>query len=869
MAILKITQKHHSRFNNPFPSAPSTIPFIQGSLFANSKALHSHEIFPIGDDFQLSWSSDYGGYLSISHLSQPSRPIWSTIPGQAFVSAALADTEVEESRGSFLVKDRDVHLLCHHQTIDDIKVINPCDRLSETEVANSPSGYLGLNQKSDIRYTRLRTLLIRGRIFNTTKNRKLKRVMHSNMQLKATGPSASARYWVLFSQKTNSQVGFQVKTETPKIISRKHSSPAVSGKYRGFKKGLINRQSRFAWFWNLTRSGGFALVSSAEEEMAKLKNPESADFNRIWLTYATDEDERFYGFGEQFSHMNLKGKKIPIFVQEQGIGRGDQPITFAANLVSYRAGGDWSTTYAPSPFYMTSKMRSIYLEGYDYTIFDLTIPDRVQIQIHGNSVDGRILHGNSPCELIECFTETIGRQPELPEWIISGAIVGMQGGTEAVRHIWNELRAYDLPISAFWLQDWVGQRETFIGSQLWWNWEVDAQRYSGWKELIKDLSARQIKVMTYCNPCLAPVDEKTNKRRNHLEEARQLDILVKNKNGDPYMVPNTAFDVGMLDLTHPKTATWFKQILREMVDDGVRGWMADFGEGLPVDAILYSGEDPISAHNKYPELWAQINREFVEEWKNDNLEKAKEEGLVFFMRAGFRDSPRWGMLFWEGDQMVSWQMNDGIKSSVVGLLSSGISGFAFNHSDIGGYCTVNLPIIKYRRSEELLLRWMELNSFTTIFRTHEGNKPSRNSQFYSNQRTLSHFARFAKVYSAWKFYRIQLVKESAQKGLPVCRHLFLHYPSDEHVHQLSYQQFMVGSEILVVPVLDKGIKKVKAYFPVEETSSWQHIWTGKVFFEKGSEAWVEAPIGYPAVFIKVGSLIGETFLQNLKSFGIL
>lgn len=68
-----------------------------------------------------------------------------------------------------------------------------------------------------------------------------------------------------------------------------------------------------------------------------------------------------------------------------------------------------------------------------------------------------------------------------------------------------------------------------------------------------------------------------------------MDILVKDSNGNPYMVPNTAFDVGMLDLTHPKTATWFKQILREMVDDGVRGWMADFGEGLPVDAVLYSG----------------------------------------------------------------------------------------------------------------------------------------------------------------------------------------------------------------------------------------------------------------------------------------
>lgn len=138
--------------------------------------------------------------------------------------------------------------------------------------------------------------------------------------------------------------------------------------------------------------------------------------------------------------------------------------------------------------------------------------------------------------------------------------------------------------------------------------------------------------------------------------------------------------------------------------------------------LIISGEDPISAHNRYPELWAQINREFVEEWKSGRAGKEREdpeEALVFFMRAGFRDSPKWGMLFWEGDQMVSWQANDGIKSSVVGLLSSGISGYAFNHSDIGGYCAVNLPFIKYHRSEELLMRWMELNAFTTVFRTHE------------------------------------------------------------------------------------------------------------------------------------------------------
>lgn len=62
------------------------------------------------------------------------------------------------------------------------------------------------------------------------------------------------------------------------------------------------------------------------------------------------------------------------------------------------------------------------------------------------------MHGNSPTELIENFTETIGRPPELPEWIISGAVVGMQGGTDAVRYVWNQLQTYNVPISAFWLQ---------------------------------------------------------------------------------------------------------------------------------------------------------------------------------------------------------------------------------------------------------------------------------------------------------------------------------------------------------------------------------------------------------------------------------
>ncbi|KAI5663768.1 hypothetical protein M9H77_23091 [Catharanthus roseus] len=868
MATLKITKKHHKHVNNPFPSAPKSSPFIHGKLLLNSQTLPSHQIYAIGNDFQLNWTSKDGGFLSISHKSHPSKHIWSTLPGKAFVSAAVAETEIEESRGSFLIKDTAVHLICHHQTIEYIKVLeDESDFNYDLEEGQDSLSFHNTKQKSD----QSPVLMITGKLISSKKRKKKTQISRNNSNSNLVQESSTfARYWVLFYQKNSNQIEFQVRLGKPNVELHQRASPRI---YKGFARKFlgIRRPSKVGWSLFFSRRKVYVAAPSSDEDNVVMKASRFADLNRIWLTYSSEKNERFFGFGEQFSHMDFKGKKVPIFVQEQGIGRGDQPITFAANLVSYRAGGDWSTTYAPSPFYMTSKMRSFYLEGYNYSVFDLTKQDRVQIQIYGDSVDGRILHGNSPSELIEHFTETTGRPPELPEWILSGAVVGMQGGTENVCSIWNELQTYDVPISAFWLQDWVGHRETVIGSQLWWNWEVDPTRYGRWQQLIKDLGAQNINVMTYCNPCLAPMDKKTHVRRNMFEEAKKLDILIKDKNGDPYMVPNTAFDVGMLDLTNPSTAGWFKQTLQDMVEDGVRGWMADFGEGLPVDACLFSGEDPVAAHNRYPELWAKINREFVEEWQNFHVIKkgeVQEDKLVFFMRAGFRGSSRWAMLFWEGDQMVSWQTNDGIKSAVVGLLSGGLSGYALNHSDIGGYCSVNFPFLKYQRSEELLLRWMELNAFTTVFRTHEGNKPSCNKQFYSNQTTMSHFARLAKVYKAWKFYRIQLVKEASQKGLPVCRHLFLHYPYDERVHDFTYEQFLVGTEILVVPVLDKGKKGVKAYFPVGESCSWKHIWTGNLY-SQGTEAWIEAPVGNPAVFIKDGSLIGDMFLENLREDNIL
>jgi len=94
---------------------------------------------------------------------------------------------------------------------------------------------------------------------------------------------------------------------------------------------------------------------------------------RTFLTYATDIDENFYGFGESFSHFNLKGRRVPILVSEQGVGRGEQPITDYLNEnVAQGVGGDWYTTYAPKPIYITNHNRTVFLNNSEVSFFDLT-----------------------------------------------------------------------------------------------------------------------------------------------------------------------------------------------------------------------------------------------------------------------------------------------------------------------------------------------------------------------------------------------------------------------------------------------------------------------------------------------------------------
>ena len=585
-------------------------------------------------------------------------------------------------------------------------------------------------------------------------------------------------------------------------------------------------------------------------------------YDRVYLTSASSPDERFFGFGTQYTYLDMKGLLVPIFIQEQGIGRGEQPVTWAADWKA-GAGGTPYNSGACVPHYITGQMRSSFLENYEYSSFDLREEDRVRVEVFSSRMRGQILSGETPAALIEQYTEYAGRMRPLPEWILGGAVVGLQGGTQRVLEIYEKLRALDAPVAALWLQDWVGQRKTSFGTQLWWNWELDEDHYQGWDSLRERLADDGVRLMTYLGPWFAD-DVAANKedyRRNLFEEAARQGYLVERADGGPYRVKTTDFSAAFVDLTNPKARTWVKELIKdELIGSGASGWMADYGEGLPYDAALFSGANPKSYHNRYAEEWARVNREAIDE-------TGRGDDIVFFNRSGYTKSPRYSTLFWVGDQLVDWDEHDGIKSAVTGLLSSGLSGYSLEHPDIGGYTAIDNPLLEYHRSRELLWRWIELGAFTTVFRTHEGNIPEVNHQIYSDEETLLHFARFAKVYAAWKPYRMKLIEEASQKGLPVIRHPFIHYPHDPEVLGLDYQ-YMVGAELMVAPVLDPDRDAIDVYLPA---GAWVHLWTGSRYgsSQRGVYETVQAPLGEPAVFYKEDSEEGTRFREELGRRGLL
>ena len=247
-----------------------------------------------------------------------------------------------------------------------------------------------------------------------------------------------------------------------------------------------------------------------------------------------------------------------------------------------------------------------------------------------------------------------------------------------------------------------------------WNWQLDRMYYPNWDKLVEKLRSDDIRVLTYINPYFSRPPERAMKfdsgYRNLYQEGIDNGYFVQAPEGDSgaYKLWSGSIQFCMLDTSNPAARVWMKGIIKDTLIKNVSssGFMADFGEYLPFDATLHDPTVVASEyHNRYPEEWAKVVAEAVEEahqerrlqpiqsdvsipsvsnggnekgsgiskHKNKN-NKGDDDEFMYFMRSGWMRSPSLkNLVFWLGDQMVSWDQHDGIKSVIVAALSGNVN----------------------------------------------------------------------------------------------------------------------------------------------------------------------------------------------------
>lgn len=555
------------------------------------------------------------------------------------------------------------------------------------------------------------------------------------------------------------------------------------------------------------------------------------------------KNEGIFGGGEQYRQLNLKGEQVINFVSEHIVVTPIVQKTLFKFLPYKEKKHRDIATYAPMSTFVSSEKYAIRFATDSYGIQDFTCGE-VSTFTYDTCPKGFIyVVEDSFKEINRKLNANIKSNQYLPSWCYDGMILGVQGGIDRAVEKAEKMINAGAKVCGVWCQDWCGKKVTAAGKQVYWNWEADEVRYKDLKDRIALLKEKGIHFLAYINPYLV----KDGKLFNYCKEK---DYLVKKSDGSVYIDVATTFDFGMMDLTNKDMVTFLQEtiIKKNMLDLGIDGYMADFGECIPIDSVLANGDAKV-LHNYWPTLWAKLNREAI-----DSHPRYKE--VFFFNRSGYNGAQMYTPIMWNGDQHTDYKKDYGMPCVMPATFNLGFSGLPVIHSDIGGF----ISFASLKRDAELFIRWMEMNTFSPLMRSHESIRPDQNAQ-YDDELVISHTVKLTALHALLKPYLIDCM-EQALEGIPVMRPDFYNLGTySDHKDLYSY---FLGDEIFVSPVIKKGVKEKTISLP-------QGVWI-RFFDEKeyqgNKEYTFDAPLGKPlAFYLKDGKHYNLFKSIKIKSLG--
>ncbi len=550
---------------------------------------------------------------------------------------------------------------------------------------------------------------------------------------------------------------------------------------------------------------------------------ESGLGDRAVLQADCEPDEHFLGLGGHAMEVDHVGQAFPLWVSEPGVGKTtDEDYPDDWSLTGTRHASSY-----PVPFLLRPQPAQglQVLDNHARMEVDLCAsdPGRFSLLTWQGSMWTVLISGDHPLDVVQKASDNHGRIDQPPAWVL-GAWVDAVGGSERVREVAALVREAGAAVSAIWTEDWKGFELQTTGYRLSNEWFLDRELYPDAEDIDAELEAAGLKWLAYFSAFVAE-DTVT------WDEAMDAGVLIQDEAGEPYTFLGVSLkQTSLVDYTHPDADLWSAAWMRDCLEIGFDGWMADYGEWLPTDAVLASSDDPMRAHNRYPELWQAANLAGIE---------GRE--ATFFSRSGWMGTQGLSPVVWGGDQRTSFDTDDGFPTVLALGLGLAASGVPIYTHDIAGYNSVgNDPSDK-----ELWFRWAGLGAYSPVMRTHHGAFDEENHQFDRDEETLAHFAALTREHTRLYPYRSGLAREAAELGSPMIRPVGFHYGEDWG----RMDAWLLGPALLVAPVLERGATGREVVLPSDVA------WTDWHSLEPVQSGWFDAPIDLTPVFAADGTTV--------------
>lgn len=566
--------------------------------------------------------------------------------------------------------------------------------------------------------------------------------------------------------------------------------------------------------WSLSDDGGNELFAGLGLNF---------DGGKPGLEFALTPDERLFGLGESTGTFNKRGL-IREFWNLDVLGHAPAIHPGLRSL------------YVSIPFAVSLRgglAAGLFWDNPARQVWDLgaTRLDRWQLAADSGEVDLYLIIGPSVERVVNRFAELTGHAAPLPDWAFGYHQCRYSYETrERVEQIAATFRRKRIPCDALYMDiHHLDDYRVF----------TFGRTFPKPKEMIHRLARQGFKTV-----CIVDPGVKNDPRFGVLQRGRQHDAFVKDASGRKDFLGRVwPGESRFPDFMNPNVRRWWGAEQRRLSRLGLAGFWNDMNEPANFarpDKTLDPRARHVTDHGprRHAEVHNLYGREMARASREGALAAEPGQRPFIITRAGWAGVQRHAIV-WTGDNSSTWQH---FEDSLQTLLNLGLSGVPFCGCDAGGFLDNCTP--------ELFIRWMQCAAFTPFFRGHTNTGTIDHEPWSfgpAAEAITRHYIQLR--YQLLPYFRA-LADEAVRTGAPLLRPLLWQHQDDPVAAGIS-DQFLLGRNLLVAPVLRQGAVARSVYLPAGE---WFDFWSGERLVG-GRHVIAPAPIEVLPLFVRAGALL--------------